>query len=304
MKNGDRAMQIYIISGFLGAGKTTFIKEILKQNTGRKIAIIENEFGSESIDAKILNESDFYVTEISNGCICCTLKGDFVKAITEIEAKYTPDVLIIEPTGVSKLSEMFEMLNSENRMEEVVAITVIDVERATMYYENFGDFFKDQIVHADYLFLNRKADVQKYENVLQLLTDINAPGKILEHISIEPLGVNGKGKIINANDIEHNHHHHDHDATNFFQKLTFDLNKKLTSIAVKQLAEKITTADFNSIIRMKGIVNVDDKMMLIQYVANDFQIEPIEFSGKTSLTFIGDNLPETAIKKILLKDLI
>ena len=161
MKKGDRAMQIYIISGFLGAGKTTFIKEILKQNTGRKIAIIENEFGSESIDAKILNKSNFYVTEISNGCICCTLKGDFVKAITEIEIKYTPDILIIEPTGVSKLSEMFEMLNSENRMEEVVAITVIDVERATMYYENFGDFFKDQIVHADYLFLNRKADVQK-----------------------------------------------------------------------------------------------------------------------------------------------
>jgi len=297
-------MQIYIISGFLGAGKTTFIKEILKQNTGRKIAIIENEFGSESIDAKILNKSNFYVTEISNGCICCTLKGDFVKAITEIEIKYTPDILIIEPTGVSKLSEMFEMLNSENRMEEVVAITVIDVERATMYYENFGDFFKDQIVHADYLFLNRKADVQKYENVLQLLTDINAQGEILEHISIEPLGVNGKEKIINANDTEHNHHHHDHDATNFFQKLTFDLNKKLTSITVKQLSEKITTADFNSIIRMKGIVNVNDKMMLIQYVANDFQIEPIEFSGKTSLTFIGDNLPETAIKKILLKDLI
>ena len=304
MKKGDRAMQIYIISGFLGAGKTTFIKEILKQNTGRKIAIIENEFGSESIDAKILNKSNFYVTEISNGCICCTLKGDFVKAITEIEIKYTPDILIIEPTGVSKLSEMFEMLNSENRMEEVVAITVIDVERATMYYENFGDFFKDQIVHADYLFLNRKADVQKYENVLQLLTDINAQGEILEHISIEPLGVNGKEKIINANDTEHNHHHHDHDATNFFQKLTFDLNKKLTSITVKQLSEKITTADFNSIIRMKGIVNVNDKMMLIQYVANDFQIEPIEFSGKTSLTFIGDNLPETAIKKILLKDLI
>ena len=304
MKKGDRAMQIYIISGFLGAGKTTFIKEILKQNTGRKIAIIENEFGSESIDAKILNKSNFYVTEISNGCICCTLKGDFVKAITEIEIKYTPDILIIEPTGVSKLSEMFEMLNSENRMEEVVAITVIDVERATMYYENFGDFFKDQIVHADYLFLNRKADVQKYENVLKLLADINAPGEILEHISIEPLGVNGKEKIINANDTEHNHHHHDHDATNFFQKLTFDLNKKLTSITVKQLSEKITTADFNSIIRMKGIVNVNDKMMLIQYVANDFQIEPIEFSGKTSLTFIGDNLPETAIKKILLKDLI
>ncbi len=134
--------EVYIISGFLGAGKTTLIQKLIKETfIGRKIALIENDFGESSIDADLLRSDQFEVTEINNGCICCSLSGDFVKALSKLIKEYAPEVIIIEPSGVSKLSDIEKACSEIKNIKIAAKITVVDAKRCQSYYENFGFFF-------------------------------------------------------------------------------------------------------------------------------------------------------------------
>lgn len=165
-------VKIDIISGFLGAGKTTLIKKLLTEKLrNEKLVIIENEFGEIGIDGSILKSSNVEVREINSGCICCTLVGDFGKAIEEVILKYKPDRIIIEPSGVGKLSDVIKACETPNLKEVLtinMLIAVVDALKYQIYISNFGEFFENQIKHAKTIVLSRtqKTGNNKLETIV------------------------------------------------------------------------------------------------------------------------------------------
>ena len=157
--------KIDIISGFLGAGKTTFIKKMIDEAfTGEKIVLIENEFGEVGIDGGFLKDAGIQITEMNSGCICCSLVGDFGTSLKEVVDKYHPDRIIIEPSGVGKLSDVIKAvkdLHIENEIRLNSASTVADASKVKVYMKNFGEFFNNQIEHAGTIILSRTQNVSE-----------------------------------------------------------------------------------------------------------------------------------------------
>ncbi len=178
-------IKVDIISGFLGAGKTTMIKKLLEEKLhSEKLVIIENEFGEIGIDGSILKNSGIEIKEINSGCICCTLVGDFGKAIEEVIAKYKPDRIVIEPSGVGKLSDIIKACDIP-RLKDLLKInmlvTVVDVLKYQIYISNFGEFFENQIKHAKTVILSRtqKADEKKLESIVTSIRKLNSKANIV-----------------------------------------------------------------------------------------------------------------------------
>ncbi len=176
--------QIDIISGFLGAGKTTLIKKLIKEAfAGEKLVLIENEFGEIGIDGGFLQEAGIQITEMNSGCICCSLVGDFSKALGEVMDRFHPDRILIEPSGVGKLSDVDAAVRKLDRddWEPGSKITVADALRAKMYLKNFGEFYKDQVEAADLIVLSRtqNMDTAKLEACLDLLRQIHPDAAIV-----------------------------------------------------------------------------------------------------------------------------
>lgn len=171
--------KIDIISGFLGAGKTTLIKKLIAEALqGQKVVLIENEFGEIGIDGGFLKESGIQINEMNSGCICCSLVGDFNAALKDVLSQYEPDRIIIEPSGVGKLSDVIKAVQKVVDGENVVLdsyITVADVKRAKMYLKNFGEFYKNQVQYASTIILSRTQDVKedKLEKTIELIRTLN-----------------------------------------------------------------------------------------------------------------------------------
>lgn len=177
--------KIDIISGFLGAGKTTLIKKLIKEAfAGQKLVLIENEFGEIGIDGGFLKESGIQINEMNSGCICCSLVGDFNTALKEVLATYAPDRIIIEPSGVGKLSDVIKAVEKVTDGKEVVLnsyITVADAKKAKMYLKNFGEFYNNQIEFANVIILSRTQDVKedKLQKAVELIQGINSKSPII-----------------------------------------------------------------------------------------------------------------------------
>ena len=177
--------KIDIISGFLGAGKTTLIKKLIAEALqGQKIVLIENEFGEIGIDGGFLKDSGIQINEMSQGCICCSLVGDFNAALKEVLAQYSPDRILIEPSGVGKLSDVIKAVQNVVDEENVTLnsyITVADAQRAKMYIKNFGEFYNNQVEFASAIFLSRtqKVSEEKLEKVVELIRSINEKSPIV-----------------------------------------------------------------------------------------------------------------------------
>ena len=228
--------KIDIISGFLGAGKTTLIKKLLSEAfPGEKLVLIENEFGEISIDGGFLKESGVQISEMSSGCICCSLVGDFNKALKEVEAQFHPDRILIEPSGVGKLSDVIVAV--ENTVADVPEmklnsfVTVADATKVKVYMKNFGEFYNNQIEVAGAIILSRtqKLTQEKLEAAVALLREKNPDAAILttpwdaldgkvilsamEKVSLadELLAKMREEHEAEEAEHEHEHHHHDHD---------------------------------------------------------------------------------------------
>ena len=177
--------KIDIISGFLGAGKTTFIKKMLTEAfAGEQVVLIENEFGEIGIDGGFLKESGIEIREMNSGCICCSLVGDFGKSLKEVVEKYHPDRILIEPSGVGKLSDVIKAVR--NVQDEIDAklnsfTTVVDVTKCRIYSKNFGEFFSNQIEYAGAVILSRtdKAKPEKIEESMEILRSLNAKAPVI-----------------------------------------------------------------------------------------------------------------------------
>ena len=220
--------KINVISGFLGAGKTTLIKKLLNEAfAGQQIVLIENEFGEIGIDGGFLKDAGIEIKEMNSGCICCSLVGDFGTALKEVVDTYHPDRVIIEPSGVGKLSDVIHAIenNAESAgLELDSAATVVDVTKCKIYLKNFGEFFKNQVQAAGTIVLSRmdtpKATPEKVEEVLHLLREQNPNATIITTPIDELSGIKVletmQGKkidlsLVEEDEDEHEHHHHDHD---------------------------------------------------------------------------------------------
>ena len=216
--------RIDIISGFLGAGKTTLIKKLLGDALkGQQVVLIENEFGEIGIDGGFLKDAGIEIREMNSGCICCSLVGDFGAALKDVITKYHPDRIIIEPSGVGKLSDVIKAVDGVEKEAGVAlnsATTVVDVMKCKMHLRNFGEFFENQVKSAGTIILSRtdKADTEKVEAAVKMLRELNPEA----HIITTPVEVlcgkkvldTMEGAIINLAQVEeeeHHHHHHDHD---------------------------------------------------------------------------------------------
>ncbi|MBQ7291499.1 MAG: cobalamin biosynthesis protein CobW [Clostridia bacterium] len=218
--------KIDVFSGFLGAGKTTLIKKLIKEAyTGEKIVLIENEFGKVGIDGGFLQDAGIEITEMNSGCICCSLVGDFGKAMAEVIEKFHPDRIIIEPSGVGKLSDVLAAVAKVESDEVKVcgAATVADAAKCKMYMKNFGEFYDNQIENANAIILSRTAGMkaEKIDEVVAMLREKNAdaiivttPWDMLDGKKILEV-IDGSRKPLEFHDDEeeheHHHHHHDHD---------------------------------------------------------------------------------------------
>ena len=177
--------KIDIISGFLGAGKTTFIKKLLEEAiAGEQVVLIENEFGQIGIDGGFLKNSGIEIREMNSGCICCSLVGDFGKSLEEVLTKYQPDRVIIEPSGVGKLSDVMKAVRDVASTLDVVlnsAVTIVDASKCKMYMKNFGEFFNNQIENAGTVVLSRTdvVDAAKVQQDVELIREHNASASIV-----------------------------------------------------------------------------------------------------------------------------
>ena len=239
--------KIDIVSGFLGAGKTTLIKKLLKDAlAGTKVVLIENEFGEIGIDGGFLKESGIEIREMNAGCICCSLVGDFGTSLREVMAAYEPERILIEPSGVGKLSDVMRAINDASEHTEMhlnSACAVVDASKCKVYLKNFGEFFNNQIAYAGTIILTRtdKVSDEKIAECVELLREYNKDATIITTPIAELDGnmilntIEGTAdlqkalleEVLNAdyddededehhhdhddNEHEHHHHHHDHD---------------------------------------------------------------------------------------------
>ena len=219
--------KVDIISGFLGAGKTTFIKKLLSDVwAGEKLVLIENEFGEIGIDGGFLKDAGIEITEMNSGCICCTLVGDFSKALVKVLDEYKPDRVIIEPSGVGKLSDVaraIEDVKKDADIEIEGRITIVDGKKAKMYLKNFGEFFKDQVEHASTIVVSRTQMMtdEKVEDCVKMLREENEKAAIIstpwDQLGKEAIqhalhaGAEIEGLFEDKEGHGHHEHHHDHD---------------------------------------------------------------------------------------------
>ena len=216
------ATKINIISGFLGAGKTTLIKKLLAGGAfgDEKLVLLENEYGEVGVDGAFMKNSGIEITELNSGCICCTLAGDFHDALIEMIDKYHPDRVIIEPSGVGKLSEVRNVIAGLAREIDVTleaCATVADVNRCRTYARNFGEFFLDQIQSAECIILSRTqmTSQEKLDKALELLKSINDKARIVttpwDELSAKALldVIESEQPLVDEFDESRMHHHHD-----------------------------------------------------------------------------------------------
>ena len=225
--------KIDILSGFLGAGKTTLIKKLIAEAyQGEKLVLIENEFGEIGIDGGFMKDAGVEVTEMNSGCICCSLVGDFGTALKKVIVDYAPDRVIIEPSGVGKLSDVMKAVEDAKQDADVVinsATTVVDVAKCKMYMKNFGEFFNNQVESAGTIVLSRTQNVpeKKVNDTVAMLREHNKDaaiittpwddidGKVIldamEHANTLDKLIKEAVEIARKHEEEHHHHDHDHD---------------------------------------------------------------------------------------------
>ena len=331
--------KVDIISGFLGAGKTTFIKQLVSNVfQGEKIVLIENEFGEIGIDGGFLKEAGIEITEMNSGCICCTLVGDFSAALKKVVEEYHPDRIIIEPSGVGKLSDVakaVEAVREQAQIELNSRITVVDGKKAKLYMKNFGEFYNNQIEHATTIVLSRtqmmtedklQDCVGQIRKENQTATLITTPWDQLNGEVIRQALEHSKdaANLISeeCNCHEHHHHHeegcschehhheheggcnchehHHHHADEVFTSWGRETVKKYTKEEVETLLKAFSeTEEYGEVLRAKGIVQgTEGNWIEFDYVPQEYEIRDGHPDYTGKICVIGTKLNEEALDRL------
>ncbi len=307
------AAEIVIVSGFLGAGKTTLIQQWLDKGVfSGKTAIIENDFGGAGVDATLLRSGDVTVTELNEGCICCSLAGDFVRALEELTAQYAPDTILIEPSGVGMLSDVRRAC-SHPRIAPLArvrcAVTIVDIRRMSRYQASFGVFYEDQIRRADAIVLSRvEQHPELIPAALERIFALNADARVFA----EPWAALNPAEIL-AREAAPDHKRvligrrtertprdvAPRMAEEVFDTVTVHTNRAYTA---SDLHERFLRAEqCGMLIRAKGIVPSEGGFLLAQYTLGETQLEATTAPGNF-LCFIGQGLDAVQLNEIFLGD--
>ena len=317
---------IDIYSGFLGAGKTTLIKKMIQEAyCGQQLVLIENEFGEIGIDGGFLQEAGINITEMNSGCICCSLVGDFGKALDEVISKYNPDRVIIEPSGVGKLSDVVaaveKVTNDQVRLGYKVAVA--DAGKVKVYMKNFGEFYNNQIETASTIILSRTDAIPqaKLDGAVELLRQHNEAATLVTTPWTELTGkqlleaMEGISSV--AKDLEelehhhHEHHHHEeehcccghdhghHHADEVFTSWGRETTRKFNKSNIEAALKQLDTGIFGMVLRAKGIVAcADGGWIHFDYVPEEADVRMGGAAVIGKLCVIGANLDEEAIGKL------
>ena len=315
------SVKVEIFSGFLGAGKTQLIKKLIEEGYYKeRIAIIENEFGEVSIDGAILKRTNTLVKEINAGCICCQVTGDFKESIIDVVESCNVDRLLVEPTGVAKLSDIKKVF-TDKELKDIAevekAITVVDAEKFDLYLTNFKSFFINQIKNADIIILSRTQNVTneevrrlqeeisklnhkaiiigrqwsntKSEELLPKMFVTKNTGEIKEKVSFrKPNSNSGNVKVEKSDE-------------NSFESFALKIDRYVSK---EELLSKFNfiknSFEFGEIIRAKGIVNTKNGKEQFDYTLSEINMEKIAYRGEAVISFIGTNLNRDKIKKFFL----
>ena len=332
-------VKIDIISGFLGAGKTTLIKKLLKDGfQGEQVVLIENEFGEIGIDGGFLKEAGIQIREMNSGCICCSLVGDFGTCLNEVITTYHPDRIIIEPSGVGKLSDVIKAVKGVDVDCEISLnsyTTVADVNKCKMYMRNFGEFFENQLQYARTIILSRtdtpKATEEKVAKAVALIREVNKDAVIIT----TPIEKLDGAQILEAmeqgreedeefcpvcgghhdHDHEHEHHHHDHDgecgcdhdhehehhhADEVFTSWGKETAHKYTEEELDYLLKALSETDaYGTVLRSKGIIQMaDGSWKQFDMVPEEYEVREGQADYTGRVCVIGTDLKEEDLIKL------
>ena len=294
-------MKILLVSGFLGAGKTTFIKEMAK-NINLEFVVLENEYADIGVDGDFLDEKNLNVWEMSEGCICCSMKGDFKSSIKRIYSEINPEYLIIEPTGVGMLSSIIENIReiNNNDIEILSPLTLIDITSFNEYLETFNNFFIDNLKNTGKVILTKLENSNHFEieNIKNEILKINNNLEIIT-ADYRTFPKEWFGEILNKSIdnkiIDKNFSLKTHINLRTFSKE--DINLK-TMDELGLLLNKLVNGDFGKIYRAKGIVKIDGYWGKFNLVYKNFEMEPITDAKGTKIVIIGNNLDIENLKNI------
>ncbi len=333
--------KINVISGFLGAGKTTLIKKLLSDVfKGQKVVLIENEFGEIGIDSGFLKDAGIEITEMNSGCICCSLVGDFGTALKEVLVKFAPDRIIIEPSGVGKLSDVVKAVQGVAKDADVEldsSITVADATKCKIYMKNFGEFYNNQVEHADTIVLSRtqNMDQTKLETAVKLLQDKNTTAAIIttpwDELDGEIIlkAMNQRNSMVEEMLEEHHHehecgcgHHHHEDGEECHEGHHHEHGEecheghhhedgeechegketphKYSEADLKEILEKLANGnEYGMILRAKGIISGEDgEWMQFDLVPGEYEIRKSSPDYTGRLCVIGSELEFEKLEKL------
>ena len=294
-------MKILLVSGFLGAGKTTFIKELAK-NINLEFVVLENEYADIGVDKDFLDEKNLNVWEMSEGCICCSMKGDFKSSIKKIYSEINPEYLVVEPTGIGMLSSIIENIReiNNNDIEILSPITLIDITSFSEYLETFNDFFTDNLKNTGKVTLTKLENSNHFEieNIKNKILKINNNLEIIttdyrnfpKEWFADLLNKNIDNKIIDKNFSLKTHIN-----LRTFSKKNVNL-KAMDELGL--LLNRLVNGDFGKIYRAKGIVKINGYWGKFNLVYKNFEMEPITDAKETKIVIIGNNLDIENLKNI------
>lgn len=331
-------IKVDIFSGFLGAGKTTLIKKLIEEAyKGEKVVLIENEFGEIGIDGGFLKDAGVEINEMNSGCICCSLVGDFGKALEKVIAEFNPDRILIEPSGVGKLSDIIQAVEDLD-LEEVKLngfTTIVDAKKVKIYMKNFGEFYNNQVEHASSIILShtKGMDEEKIQKVVDMLREHNPSATMITTdwdvlSGAQILAAMEKRDTIEEalhhleEEHEHDHHHHDHDhhhehgdhcccghdhhheghhhADDVFESVGIETPKKFTKEKIEKALEALEDKDeYGFILRAKGIVEGEDGQWIhFDYVPGEPDVRTGAASVTGRICVIGSEIDRDKILKL------
>ena len=324
--------KVDIFSGFLGAGKTTLIKKLIQEAYGdEKLVLIENEFGEIGIDGGFLQDSGVKINEMNSGCICCSLVGDFGKALDSVITEYDPDRILIEPSGVGKLSDVIAAVqNLHNEKIELNGFTtVVDAKKCKMYMKNFGEFFNNQIEHASSIILSHTDGLaqEKLDRCVELIREHNKDASIvttpwdqlggkqiletmekkntimaeLEHLKEE---ISCEHEHHHDHDHDHScscgHNHHHHHADEVFTSIGIETAHKFDAAKIEEALKALEDEQtYGQILRAKGIVEgTDGPWIHFDYVPGEPDVRTGSAATTGMICVIGAKINEEKIRQL------
>ncbi|MCM0759775.1 GTP-binding protein [Sporomusa sphaeroides DSM 2875] len=304
-----------IVSGFLGAGKTTLILKMLKEHKGNeKIFILENEYGKAGIDGSLLSGNKAEIKEIYSGCICCSLKGEFTQVLKQAISSIKPGRILIEPTGIGKLSEILQIVQQPCFHGTIVTdhvITVVDVHEVHNYLKNFGEFYKDQIYHAKIIVLSKTQEIPypKIQEIVNLIREHNSTAKIVtspwDQLDIQEILQEDKPyeelskneDVISPKKLNYTRKQpassrtcHHHSGADIFDNVSWKGLRVFSISSLNAVLSAVSTGQYGKILRAKGIVAGKKEWIHFEYVNGQWKCSTTEPLKLGQAVFIGQNL--------------